>query len=212
MSPTGADTASVVRKRMTAEGRREQILHAARRAFVTHGFAARTRDIAAEAGVNEALLYRHFRSKEELFAAAVVDPLERAVADLTVQAGEPPEDPSTSLDEMVTRARGFVRDLATTMEDVAPLLGVMLFSGEQSAADHFRDRVAPVLEQVADVIRTNLGWWEHRPFDPDHVVRFLLGAVWFEATAARMQGRRLDPDHLADELATMVVLGLAQRA
>jgi AcrR family transcriptional regulator len=46
-----------VRKRMASEQRREQILLAARTVFVKKGLdGARTRDIAAEAGINEAML------------------------------------------------------------------------------------------------------------------------------------------------------------
>jgi TetR/AcrR family transcriptional regulator len=199
------------RRRMHADERREHIVRVARRAFVIHGPTARTRDIAAEAEVNEALLYRHFVSKDELFAAAVVAPLEAAVARLADSASTPPVDRTTSQQEMVERTRRFCVDLVTVMEEVAPLLGVLLFGAERAAAEHFETHLTPVVDGVADVIRTNLGWWEHRPFDPDQLVRFLFGAVWFEATAARMQGRTLEPDRLADELATLVVLGLARR-
>lgn len=50
----------------------DRILHAAIEEFVEHGLAgARVDRIAERAGVNKALLYRHFGSKEALFDAAV---------------------------------------------------------------------------------------------------------------------------------------------
>src|SRR5215467_3762775 len=46
----------------------EKIKHAARKLFTQKGYAGvRTRDIAAEAGINLALLNYYFRSKEKLF-------------------------------------------------------------------------------------------------------------------------------------------------
>lgn len=54
--------------RMSSEERRSQILDAAASVFVRRGGRnATTREIAAEAGVSEAILYRHFAGKEDLF-------------------------------------------------------------------------------------------------------------------------------------------------
>jgi len=53
--------------RLSAEERRESIIHAAIPVFAKKGFAAATtRDLASAAGISEALLYRHFPSKESL--------------------------------------------------------------------------------------------------------------------------------------------------
>lgn len=203
---------AATRKRMPSDQRREHIVDAARTVFVAHGFGgSRIRDIAAEAGINEALLYRHFDSKEALFEAAVVAPLQAAVAHLTEAATEPPADAESSLDEMRERTRLFLADLVRVMQDVAPLLGVVLFSGDDPAAGHYSSYVAPVLQQVADVIRHNLGWWDHRTFDPDTIVRFLFGAVWFEVTAMRLGDPVRDLDQIVDELTDTIIFGLAAR-
>src|SRR5580693_4813702 len=53
---------------------RERILDAALRIFSVDGLAgARTEAIAAAAGVNKALLYYYFKSKESLYEAVVED-------------------------------------------------------------------------------------------------------------------------------------------
>jgi TetR/AcrR family transcriptional regulator len=53
---------------------RAAILAAAERAFATQGLAgARTDAIAAEAGVNKALLYYYFRDKQQLYEAVLED-------------------------------------------------------------------------------------------------------------------------------------------
>ncbi len=56
-------------ERRTAEERREQILAASLELFARQGLhGVTTRMIAEAAGMSEALLYRHFRSKDELYA------------------------------------------------------------------------------------------------------------------------------------------------
>ena len=59
---------------------RDEILAAARRLFAQHGFQATTmRGIAAEAGVNAALVHHYYGNKEQLLVAAMNLPLNPAV-------------------------------------------------------------------------------------------------------------------------------------
>src|SRR5215472_9046075 len=59
-----------------ADESRAKILAAAERAFAGEGLAgARTDAIAAEAGVNKALLYYYFSSKEALYEAVIEEQL-----------------------------------------------------------------------------------------------------------------------------------------
>ena len=61
--------------------KRAQIIHAGKAAFLAQGFgAASVDDIAAGAGVSKMTVYRHFRSKELLFAG-VIDALCRQIMD-----------------------------------------------------------------------------------------------------------------------------------
>jgi TetR/AcrR family transcriptional regulator len=56
--------------RLSATDRRSQILAAALDVFAERGFhGARTRELAERAGVSEALLFRHFSTKEDLIRA-----------------------------------------------------------------------------------------------------------------------------------------------
>src|SRR5579859_3440174 len=59
-------------RRLPAKDRREQILEVAARLFSHQGFSGtRTREIADAAGVNEAIIFRHFPKKEELYWAVI---------------------------------------------------------------------------------------------------------------------------------------------
>lgn len=66
MIKTNVATAS----RMTGDERRDQILHIAIKLFSQNGFrGTTTKKIAEAAGVSEAMVFRHFASKQELYHA-----------------------------------------------------------------------------------------------------------------------------------------------
>jgi AcrR family transcriptional regulator len=57
-------------RRLSAEARKEAIVEAVQDVFAEKGFdGTTTRELAKAAGVSEALLYKHFPSKESLYAA-----------------------------------------------------------------------------------------------------------------------------------------------
>ena len=73
---------------------RERILRAALTAFGSSGYSgATTKDIAKRAGVNEVTLFRHFKSKQALFAASLAEmmPLPEIMDQVTFDEDEPAE-------------------------------------------------------------------------------------------------------------------------
>ncbi len=61
-----------MRSRMTAGGRREQILHDSMKIFAEKGFrGTTTREIAQHLGISEALMFKYFPSKEALYLAII---------------------------------------------------------------------------------------------------------------------------------------------
>ena len=67
----GAPTAvTPITSRMAAEDRRHQILHVAVMLFSQRGFGGTTtKEIAQAAGVSEAMVFRHYATKQELYSA-----------------------------------------------------------------------------------------------------------------------------------------------
>ena len=62
------DNLPALRKRLSADERRNQLLRIAKELFSEFGFEnTYTKAIAAAAGVSEAIIFRHFASKEELY-------------------------------------------------------------------------------------------------------------------------------------------------
>jgi TetR/AcrR family transcriptional regulator len=79
-------------RRLPAAARRDQLIEAATRLFSERGFGGTTtREIAQAAGMNEALIFRHFPHKEDLYAAILEEKAREAgtegwVADLRAAA------------------------------------------------------------------------------------------------------------------------------
>jgi AcrR family transcriptional regulator len=78
----------------------EKIKNAARLVFHKKGFAAaRTRDIAEEAGINLALLNYYFRSKEKLFNIVMLEAFQSFFASISIVFN----DPDSSLNEKIEK-------------------------------------------------------------------------------------------------------------
>jgi AcrR family transcriptional regulator len=76
------------RRRISGGERRESILALTSRAFAERGYdGVRTAELAKSAGVSEALIYQHFRTKAELYRAAVDRSAEILEDRLRVAAG-----------------------------------------------------------------------------------------------------------------------------
>src|SRR3546814_19667798 len=83
------------RKREINISTEEKIKEAARKVFTRKGYAAaRTRDIAEEAGINLALLNYYFRSKEKLFHQVMIERMQELFGVLIPVMN----DPSTALE------------------------------------------------------------------------------------------------------------------
>ena len=64
------DTIELPNSRMTGDARRSQILQIAINLFSQRGFSGTTtKEIARAAGVSEAIIFRHFANKDELYSA-----------------------------------------------------------------------------------------------------------------------------------------------
>lgn len=93
----------------------EKIKDAARRLFTQKGYAAiKTRDIAAEAGINMALLHYYFRSKEKLFELIMMENLQQFIAGMQHLL----TNEKTSLEEKVTAFVDNYIDLLTRQPDL----------------------------------------------------------------------------------------------
>ena len=104
--------------RLKAPQRREQLIEVATKLFAKFGYeATTTAAIALAAGVTEPILYRHFKSKQELFVAIV-----KAVSDRTMKHWE---DLVRGVDDPTEQFRRIAVDLPQHMEKLADAYHVL---------------------------------------------------------------------------------------
>src|ERR671933_1039454 len=99
--------------RMAGDERRLQIARVAMRLFSERGFrGTTTKEIAQAAGVSEAIIFRHFATKEELYTA-IIDYKGCGGAAQTPVAGRPEQPP------VIDEIRDLVADAMESSEDLA---------------------------------------------------------------------------------------------
>lgn len=111
--------------RMTGAKRREQLLDTALNLFSLYGYAgATTAQIARESGVTEPIIYRHFKSKRDLFIA-LIDRTGQETIRLWNEAIGGAKDPAHKLRKLIgtnplvaSRGRGAYRVIVQAMTEV----------------------------------------------------------------------------------------------
>ena len=181
MSKTARST-SPVAPPSRGEETRAAILAAAGRVFAEAGLAgARTEAIAAAAGVNKALLFYYFRSKDLLYAAVLEDHFrefnEQAVAALTA-----PGPARTVLLHYVN----LHFDLASHRRRFAPLHQQFMMLRGQSMEGLVRKHFVPRVQALARLLERGMREGEFRPADIRHTAVSLTALIVFYFAAAPM--------------------------
>ena len=188
------------RRRISGDERRESILQLTSRAFAERGYdGVRTAELAESAGVSEALIYQHFRTKAELYRAAVdrsaeifyerLGPavadgapveqrLERAIDAFLAFVAEPGNAWTVlTLNVSDPELAGYQRELRGRATGA---LADLLARDPRAAASGF-DRKE--LEQLAEIIAGGAEalatWWSQNPkAERAELVSLLMGFVW----------------------------------
>ncbi|MGE3328761.1 MAG: TetR/AcrR family transcriptional regulator [Acidimicrobiia bacterium] len=195
------------RVRLTGGARRQRILEAAGAVFMRNGFeGARTKQIAEEGGMAEAMIYRHFGSKEELFAAAVVSPFEHVIDHALEDAAA---FPSISGHDRIEYSDRLHCEMHEAMRGLVPFLGPALFANPESGLKFYVERLMPLWTAYENAIVGFQGSHEHRDIDPALLSRMMIGLHMGLAIDAFYRGDEYDPAALGREITDLVHRGLS---
>src|SRR5437868_13057197 len=167
--------------RMAAEDRRQQILDVAIRLFSQKGFrGTTTKEIALAAGVNEAIIFRHFATKSDLYAAII----DRKCSSTQYQTFEQElqQAMSRNNDRQVFETIAFHILEFHEQDDTA--MRILLYStleGHELAEMVFRTQAANNFRRVAAYIKQRIAHGVFRRVDPMLAVRAFFGMIVYHA-------------------------------
>jgi AcrR family transcriptional regulator len=196
--------------RLSAQDRRQQIMQVATGLFARQGFkGTTTREIAGQAGVNEALLFRHFSSKETLYWTIIEDLCSargrrQRVAEILKNGGN-------DLEVFTAVAREFlVRTPRDT--DLTRLLWFTALENHTLSDRFFRTYIAVYFDALADYIEERVKQGAFRKVDPLLAARGFLGMVIYHFLVQELFGaekyQKFDPEEVAGTLAAIWLAGM----
>lgn len=167
--------------RMKGDERREQILATAVNLFSRNGFrGTTTKEIAHAAGVSEAMVFRHFASKEALYGAILDDKGCRE------GVGRPPWENNASLKKAMEEKDDFgvfyhmALSALEKHQSSVPFLRLLFYSAleeHELAERFFGDFIERIYNLIADYIRQRQQDGAFREIEPRIAVRAFLGML-----------------------------------
>lgn len=161
--------------RLSGADRRQQILQVAGDLFARNGFkGTTTREIADRAKVNEAIIFRHFPSKEDLYWAVVEEQCRpgrsRTSAELQKQLDEQGDDLRKMLSNLA--AEVLRRDTKLTR-----LLFYCALENHRLSQRFFRTYIARYYDVLAEHLQRRMEKGELRKIEPLLASRSFLGMI-----------------------------------
>jgi AcrR family transcriptional regulator len=177
--------------RMAAEDRRQQIIDVAIQLFSQKGFrGTTTKEIALAAGVNEAIIFRHFATKSDLYSA-IID--QKACA--TEMAAKQPEIIKAAEqrnDRKLFETLAFhILEVHEHDETFMRLMFYSALEGHELSDMFFRNQVAERYREVTAYIKQRMSEGAFRKVDPQIAVRAFFGMIMQHAITKRFFNQSL---------------------
>jgi len=199
--------------RLSAQDRRQQIMTVAVGLFARKGYqGTTTREIAGEAGVNEALLFRHFPSKENLYWTIIEEQCSargrRQRIHEILKSGD---------DDFQIFSRVAWEFLARTPHDsqMTRLLWFTALENHTLSERFFRTYVADFYEDLGNHIRGRIRQGKFRKVDPLLAARGFFGMIVYHFLIQELFGgeryQQFDPEKVSETLAGIWLAGMQSR-
>jgi AcrR family transcriptional regulator len=199
--------------RLDARNRRQQLIAVAMRLFSERGFeGTTTRAIARAAGVNEAIIFRHFPTKEDLYWAVVSSRISAAGRKQMIERYV-----NSDLDQAEVLT-GIAENLLTRTRKDAELTRLLLFSALRNAdlsESFFHTYMAEAYDLLADYFRRCTRSGRLRKVNPVLAARGFLGMISNHILVQELFGgaryENFDPRQVGRELADIWLNGVGVR-
>lgn len=196
---------------MSGGDRRQQLVQVAIRLFSRKGFrGTTTKEIALAAGVTEAIIFRHFASKDDLYAAI----LDFKASEVCVEEWlEEPREYAERRDD-----EGLFRTLASKILDHyrsdLDFMRLMLYSALEGhdLARGFREKqFTPIHDFLLDYVAMRQREGGFRPCDPGAAVRAFIGMPVYHSLVNRLlecEVLRISDEEAVEAFTTLFLDGL----
>jgi AcrR family transcriptional regulator len=200
-----------MQKRITRAQRRGQIIEAAASLFSRKGFnGTTTREVAQAVGVSEAAVFKHFATKEELYAAIIEAKSQTEQILSTAIAAANTRD-----DAQVLRA--LAREMIARVQADPTLMRLLLFSaleGHSLSEMFFRSRFQQVDRFLRRYIADRVAAGAFRAVDPGLAAWHFMGMAVYHILLRELFGQkgppRLGLEQIVEEIAAVFLHGVCR--
>lgn len=199
-------------KRISSKERRDQIIDVAMKLFSKKGFNGTTvRNIAKEADICEAMLYKHFDAKESLYAAILEKQCEEKGTLLSLNDEGSPETDEHS------RLKSVAAEIITAISDDTTFMRLFLFScleGHELSDTFFKNRILKSLEALAAYLKLRMEQGHFKPLNPKLAARAFIGMIIHYVMVQELYGGKrvetFELDEVVDTFTTLFLRGIEQ--
>ena len=196
--------------RVAAEDRRQQIIDVARELFAARGFeGTTTRELAEKAGINEALIFRHFPGKEELYWAVL-----QHMIDMRGTKERLREHLAAGMPERETFMI-VAREILNRSVQLTRLLFFSVLEKHELSERFFKTHVIAYHEILAEYIRAGIREGRLRPMDPILAARSFIGMFSYHFQLSELFGgkqhQHFDKEEVISSLVDIWLLGMQPR-
>jgi TetR/AcrR family transcriptional regulator len=196
--------------RLPATDRRRQLLETALDVFSQKGFqGATTKEIAAAAGVTEAIIFRHFPTKHDLYCA-VID-LRHASGEVaaTIASWQTLMDANDDLGLF----RSIIHKVMDHYRRDPRMNRVLLFAaleGHEAGLEQHRQRSFPLYERLCQYVARRQSEGAIRPGDPGAVITAVVGTAAYYAQMTGLFGfcTGTEDPQIAEEFLNILLKGI----
>jgi len=207
------DEAARSAARMNAGDRRRQLLDAALKLFSRKGFGGTTtKEIAAAAGVTEAIIFRHFPSKTALYTAVLDSKTENSRHEEWFAGIQALMDRNDDAGVLRMLAEGILESYRAD----ACFERIVLFAaleGHEHGLAHHRRFAIPVFEMFRDYIARRQREGALRAYDPGLVIAAIAGMAQNYAIYTELFGfkqLRMDETEVVETFTNIMMRGIRQ--